>query len=71
MFTMCIAGISAYYEVDIKKVVALSTLRQLGVIIFSLRLGYYSLAYFHLVCHALFKALLFVRVGCVIHSHSD
>lgn len=71
IFTMCIAGIRAYYEVDIKKVVALSTLSQLGVIIFSLRLGFYSLAFFHLVSHALFKALLFIRVGCIIHNHCD
>lgn len=68
---MCMAGIRAYYEVDMKKVVALSTLSQLGIIIFSLSLGYYCLAFFHLVSHALFKALLFVSVGCVIHSHSD
>lgn len=71
MFTICIAGIRAYYEVDIKKVVALSTLSQLGVMIFSLRLGFYSLAFFHLVRHALFKALLFIRVGCIIHNHCD
>lgn len=71
IFTICIAGVRAYYEVDIKKVVALSTLSQLGVIMFSLRLGFYSLAFFHLVSHALFKALLFIRVGCIIHNHCD
>ena len=68
---MLTAGVGACFELDIKKVVALSTLRQLRVIIFSLSLGYYSLALFHLLRHALFKALLFVGVGCVIHRQDD
>ena len=71
LFTMNMAGFRACFEVDLKKVVALSTLSQLGVIIFSLRLGYYVLAFFHLIRHALFKALIFVRVGRVIHGHKD
>lgn len=71
IFTICMAGVRAYYEVDMKKVVALSTLRQLGIMIFSISLGFCSLAFFHLVSHALFKALLFIRVGCVIHNRSD
>lgn len=70
-FTLFMAGGSACVELDMKKIVALSTLRQLGVIMFSLRLGYCSLAFFHLLSHALFKALLFVGVGCVIHNHDD
>lgn len=68
VFTVFVAGMGACSEVDMKKVVALSTLSQLGVMIFSLRLGFYSLAFFHLIRHALFKALLFVGVGCVIHG---
>lgn len=71
VFTTCISGVRAFFELDIKKIVALSTLRQLGVIMFSLRLGYCSLAFFHLIRHAIFKAILFVRVGCVIHRHGD
>lgn len=71
LFTIFMAGVRACFEVDMKKIVALSTLSQLGVIMFSLSLGCYALAFFHLVSHALFKALLFVGVGCVIHNHSD
>ena len=67
--TIFMAGIRALVECDIKKIVALSTLRQLGVIIASIGLGLPNLAFFHLVTHALFKALLFVCVGRLIHSH--
>jgi len=48
--------------------VALSTLRQLGVIITALGAGFRSLGFFHLLTHAFFKALLFVRAGNLIHS---
>lgn len=71
LFTINIAGFRACFEVDFKKVIALSTLSQLGVIIFSLRLGYYMLAFFHLMSHAFFKALIFISVGRVIHSLKD
>ena len=57
-------------ETDIKKVVALSTLSQLGVIIYRLRVGLPELAFFHLVRHATFKALLFIGVGKVISQYS-
>lgn len=67
--TMIIAGISATTECDIKKIIALSTLRQLGIIITSIGLGLPSLAFFHIVVHALFKALLFICAGCLIASH--
>lgn len=67
--TMIIAGISATTECDIKKIVALSTLSQLGIIITSIGLGLPSLAFFHIVVHALFKALLFICAGCLIASH--
>jgi NADH-ubiquinone oxidoreductase chain 5 len=67
--TMFIAGLRALVECDIKKIVALSTLSQLGVIIAAIGLGFINLAFFHLVTHALFKALLFVCVGRLIHLH--
>lgn len=71
LVTIIIAGLSGCFEVDLKKVVALSTLRQLGIMIFSLSIGYYGLAFFHLVRHALFKALLFLRVGRALHMFSS
>lgn len=67
--TIFMAGIRALRECDIKKIVALSTLRQLGVIIASIGAGFPNLAFFHLITHALFKALLFVCVGSFIHLH--
>jgi len=71
LFTMFIAGISAIFERDIKKIVALSTLSQLGIII--IVLGFYRpvLAYFHLLSHAYFKAILFMGSGIVIHNIKD
>lgn len=68
---MNIAGFRACFEVDFKKVIALSTLRQLGVIIFSISVGSFVLSFFHLISHAIFKALMFVRAGRVIHGSSD
>lgn len=67
VLTIFMAGISANIERDIKKVIALSTLRQLGVIIGRLGAGFVDLAFFHLVTHALFKALLFLCAGHFIH----
>lgn len=66
--TIFISGIGARYEFDLKKIIALSTLRQLGLIISILSLGSYKLAFFHLLTHALFKALLFICAGNVIHN---
>ena len=57
--TTCMAGASALFEKDIKKVVALSTLRQLGVMFFSLGVGAAGVAFSHLISHAYFKAILF------------
>lgn len=69
--TMFMAGRSAIKELDIKKVVALSTLRQLGIIFIVLGMGLPLLAFFHLISHAYFKAMLFMRRGCIIHSIND
>jgi len=68
VITMFIAGLRANIERDLKKIIALSTLRQLGVIIFSLRISLPLLALFHLYTHALFKALLFLCAGSIIHA---
>jgi len=66
-----IAGGAALFELDIKKIIALSTLRQLGVIFFSLGLGLPFMRFFHLVAHAYFKAILFIAAGAVIHRVKD
>lgn len=66
--TMLLAGASAMGEVDIKKIIALSTLSQLGLMFMVLGIGLPILAFFHLVAHAYFKAMLFMCAGGVIHS---
>uniref|UniRef100_A0AAU6QGF8 NADH-ubiquinone oxidoreductase chain 5 n=1 Tax=Prionospio fallax TaxID=3050094 RepID=A0AAU6QGF8_9ANNE len=67
--TSLMAGLSAITECDMKKIIALSTLSQLGVMMVSLGLGAPLLAFFHLITHALFKALLFLCAGTLIHLH--
>lgn len=69
--TLILAGIRAIYETDIKKIVALSTLRQLGFIIARISLLFYLEAFIHLITHAFFKALLFITVGNIIHLSDD
>ena len=69
--TIFMSGLGANFETDLKKIIALSTLRQLGVIIIALSLGLVELAYFHLLMHALFKSLLFLCAGVYIHGYGD
>nr|YP_010586219.1 NADH dehydrogenase subunit 5 [Gumaga orientalis]UZZ43981.1 NADH dehydrogenase subunit 5 [Gumaga orientalis] len=69
--TMFMSGLSANYEYDLKKIIALSTLSQLGLMMSILSIGFNYLAYFHLLTHAFFKALLFLCAGCLIHSFND
>lgn len=66
--TIFMAGLSANFEFDLKKIIALSTLSQLGLIIRILSIGFPKLAFFHLLTHALFKALLFICAGVIIHN---
>nr|AND96159.1 NADH deshydrogenase subunit 5 [Euoniticellus fulvus] len=66
--TMFMAGLGANFEFDLKKIIALSTLSQLGLMMSILSLGEFNLAFFHLLTHALFKALLFMCAGCMIHN---
>lgn len=68
--TILIAGMAAIVECDLKKIIALSTLSQLGVIVSTLAIGLPTLAFFHLITHALFKALLFICAGALIHHFS-
>jgi NADH-ubiquinone oxidoreductase chain 5 len=67
VLTIIISGLRANYEYDLKKIIALSTLSQLGVIIISISLGIIDLSFFHLITHALFKSLLFICAGIYIH----
>nr|YP_009144700.1 NADH dehydrogenase subunit 5 [Hasora anura]AKJ77221.1 NADH dehydrogenase subunit 5 [Hasora anura] len=69
--TMFMAGISANYEFDLKKIIALSTLSQLGLMMSILSMGMPDLAFFHLLTHAMFKALLFMCAGIIIHMMND
>nr|YP_010291951.1 NADH dehydrogenase subunit 5 [Phlaeoba antennata]ATO88587.1 NADH dehydrogenase subunit 5 [Phlaeoba antennata] len=69
--TMFMAGLGANFEFDLKKIIALSTLSQLGLMMSILSLGYPILAFFHLLAHALFKALLFMCAGSMIHNLND
>nr|YP_010305214.1 NADH dehydrogenase subunit 5 [Philonthus spinipes]ULT46831.1 NADH dehydrogenase subunit 5 [Philonthus spinipes] len=66
--TMFMAGLGANFEMDLKKIIALSTLSQLGLMMSILSLGEFELAFFHLLTHALFKATLFMCAGCIIHN---
>nr|YP_010321631.1 NADH dehydrogenase subunit 5 [Glyptotendipes tokunagai]UKO31624.1 NADH dehydrogenase subunit 5 [Glyptotendipes tokunagai] len=66
--TMFMAGLGANFEFDLKKIIALSTLSQLGLMMSILAMGFYKLAFFHLLTHALFKALLFMCAGAIIHN---
>lgn len=71
VLTIFLAGAAAMQEIDIKKVIALSTLRQLGVIITVLGAQEPNLAFFHLLSHAYFKAILFMCAGTIIHRMKD
>jgi NADH-quinone oxidoreductase subunit L len=67
-FTAIFAATIALAQNDIKKVLAYSTISQLGFMIAAIGIGAYVAAAFHLVTHAFFKALLFLGSGSVIHG---
>jgi len=71
IITILLARLRALFETDLKKIVALSTLRQLGIMFLRLGLGSYLIRYFHLLTHAFFKALLFLATGAIIHRRKD
>ena len=66
--TMLLAAAIAIFQNDIKKVLAYSTISQLGYMFLSLSVGAFTGAMFHLMTHAFFKALLFLGTGSVIHA---
>lgn len=71
VFTAFFAATIALSQTDIKKVLAYSTVSQLGFMFMGVGIGAYAAGMFHLVTHAFFKALLFLGAGSVIHAMSD
>lgn len=69
--TALVAATIGLTQFDIKRVIAYSTMSQLGYMFFALGVSAYSAAMFHLMTHAFFKALLFLGAGSVIHAMSD
>ena len=69
--TILLAGLIALVQVDIKRVIAYSTMSQIGYMFVGVGLGAYGAGLFHLMTHAFFKALLFMAAGIVIHAVSD
>lgn len=70
LVTSLMAALIAIQQNDIKKVLAYSTVSQLGLMFVALGVGAYDTALFHLTTHAFFKALLFLGAGSVIHAMS-
>lgn len=68
LLTMVFSSVRAVVEVDMKKVVALSTLSQIGFATITLGGGYYFVRFIHLLSHAIFKRCLFIQVGVFIHN---
>ncbi len=69
--TLFMAAVIAVSQTDIKKVLAYSTVSQLGYMFLGLGVGAYTGAFFHVITHAFFKALLFLGAGSVIHAMSN
>jgi NADH-ubiquinone oxidoreductase chain 5 len=69
--TIFMAGLGANFEFDLRRIIALSTLSQLGLIVGAVSIGFVGLSFFHLLTHALFKALLFMCAGVIIHTMRD
>ena len=69
--TTIFSSLIGLFQQDIKKVIAYSTMSQLGMMVIGIGLSCYNVALFHLINHAFYKALLFLGAGAVIHSVSD
>jgi len=66
--TLLFGSFSALLDSDFKKVIAFSTLRQLGLLIILFSSGNLIVVLFHLISHAFFKRILFINVGIMIHN---
>jgi len=71
VLTILIAGIMANLDIDLKKIVAFSTLRQLGFMVSSYCCSLVIFCFFHMLTHALFKASLFMCSGVIIHNSDN
>jgi NADH-ubiquinone oxidoreductase chain 5 len=71
VITTVFSSLIGLFQQDIKKVIAYSTMSQLGMMVLAIGLSSYNIALFHLVNHAFYKGLLFLGAGAVIHSVSD
>jgi len=69
--TTVFSSLIGLFQQDIKKVIAYSTMSQLGMMVIAIGLSSYNVALFHLVNHAFYKGLLFLGAGAVIHAVSD
>ncbi len=69
--TTVFSSLVGLFQQDIKKVIAYSTMSQLGMMVIAVGLSSYNIALFHLVNHAFYKALLFLGAGAVIHAVAD
>ncbi len=71
LVTLLVAGFSAIAQVDLKRVLAYSTVSQIGYMFLGLGVGFYSAAMLHFMVHAFFKALLFLGAGAVMLAQND
>ena len=69
--TAFLAGTIAFVQPDIKRVLAYSTISQLGYMFLAIGVGAYSAAVFMVICHAFYKGTLFLGAGSVIHGNAD
>jgi NADH-ubiquinone oxidoreductase chain 5 len=69
--TSIFSSLIGLFQQDIKKVIAYSTMSQLGMMVIAIGLSSYNVALFHLINHAFYKGLLFLGAGSVIHAVSD
>jgi NADH-ubiquinone oxidoreductase chain 5 len=66
LITIFFSGLLANLEMDFKKIIAISTLSQLGLILFSLSIGLKNIGFLHIITHALFKSMLFLSCGSLL-----
>src|SRR5207244_10966752 len=69
--TLLVAGLIALVQTDIKRIIAYSTMSQIGYMFVGVGVGAYANGMFHLMTHAFFKALLFMAAGLLIHALAD